>query len=316
MGIYDREYYRDATRGSGWLTGAAPVCKALIGTNIVCFIIVLFQRDALAYLDLTSESVLRGGQVWRLVTTQFMHVDGWHLAVNMVVLWFFGRDMEALYGPRDFLAMYLTGGVVGSLAYVMMNAWMGNPNTPVIGASGAVYGVVILYTLYYPSREVLLFFILPVPMWLLAVFYVGQDLLGLVRQAQGGPTSAVAFAAHLGGAAYGALFRLYDLRWSRLGKLARPRPASLRLVRPESFDADREFPKPVSGGPAKSVTASGASRPSPALLQAQAEEYLEARVDEILAKIARDGRSSLSDEEHRVLQEASRRAQAKRSDRP
>src|SRR4051794_28480718 len=106
MGIYDREYYRDATRGSGWLTGTAPVCRALIVANLACFLLVIFDKEGLIvkFLNLSSPAVFERGQAWRLVTSLFLHQDGWHIGVNMLVLWVFGRDMEALYGWRDFLA--------------------------------------------------------------------------------------------------------------------------------------------------------------------------------------------------------------------
>ncbi|MFO0960304.1 MAG: rhomboid family intramembrane serine protease [Isosphaeraceae bacterium] len=316
MGIHDRDYYRDATRGSGWLAGVAPACKALILVNAAVFLLVVLDSSGQVkgWLQLTTEDLVRRGQIWRLMTAAFVHHDGWHIVINMLMLWFFGRDMESIYGWRDFLAMYLSAAVVGNLVWAGINLGVGDPSVAEYGASGAVLGVTALYTLYYPNREVLLFFFLPVPMWLLAVLYLGQDLVGLIQQVQGRSTAPVAFAAHLGGAGYGALYKLYDLRWSRLLGLMNPGRPRFRVVRADSVDPTREYP--ITPSPAKSVTASGASRSGPAVLQAQSEESLEERVDEILAKIARDGRGSVTEEEHRILQEASRRAQARRGERP
>lgn len=317
MGIHDREYYRDATRGSGWLTGVAPTCKALILANAAVFLLTTLDRSGQVqeWLQLTTGDLVQRGQVWRLVTAAFLHHDGWHIGINMLMLWIVGRDMESIHGWRDFLAMYLTAAVVGNLCWAGINLGTdGNPLAREYGASGAVWGVTALYTLYYPNREILLFFFLPVPMWLLAVLYIGQDFVGLIQQVQGRSTASVAFAAHLGGAAYGALYKLYDLRWSRLLGVFRPRRPRFRVVRGEPLATTLDFPM-TPAPTTKSATASGGSRSGPALLQTQSEESLEERVDEILAKIARDGRGSLTEEEHRVLQEASRRAQARRSER-
>lgn len=317
MGIHDREYYRDSTRGSGWLTGVAPVCKALILINAAVFLLTVLDSSGQlrSWLWLTTDDLLRHGQVWRLITAGFLHHDGWHIAMNMLMLWIVGRDMESIHGSRDFLAMYLTAAVVGNLCWVGINLGIGgDPTVPEYGASGAVWGVTALYTLYYPNREILLFFFLPVPMWLLAVLYIGQDFIGLIQQVQGRATAPIAFAAHLGGAAYGALYKIHDLRWSRLiGLFGRRRP-QFRVVRGDSREPTREFP--MTPAPAKTAAASGGARSGPTLLQTQSEESLDERVDEILAKIARDGRGSVTEEEHRILQEASRRAKARRSERP
>ena len=96
-----------------------------------------------------------------------------------------------------------------------------------VGASGAVMAVVVLYALYYPHREVLLFFILPVEMWLLVVVFLGYRRSGSCSTAAS--TGEVAVASHLRGRRYGYLFKQFDLRWSRLSwsRMRRPR---LRIV--------------------------------------------------------------------------------------
>ncbi len=156
----------------------------------------------------------------------------------------------------------------------------------------------VIYALYYPRREILVFFVLPMPIWLALVLFLGLDLFSLAEQLRGGPPASIAFAAHLGGAAYGYLYKRYDLRWSRLlgQRMFRPK---LRIVRPEPRDRG---PTIVPSRP----TPAPVSRPSPSTVFPP--EQLDARVDEILAKIAREGRGSLTDEENQILQEASRRA--------
>ena len=118
----------------------------------------------------------------------------------------------------------------------------------------------------------------------------------------------MAVASHLSGAAYGYLFKRFDLRWSRLAwqRMGRPR---LRVVAPEP----REKPPSRSSGPTWSPNPATAAKPSTTAVLP--EELLDAKLDEVLAKIAREGRSGLTEEENRVLQEASRRARNRRSDR-
>ena len=317
MGIYDREYYRDGSGGPAWLAGFHSATKVLVAINVAVFLAVWVDESdrLLSWLWLSPGELFRGGQVWRLITSAFLHRDGWHLLFNMLLFWFVGKEVEAIYGRRETWLIYLTGAVVSGLIWAAIEAGSGGMGISTWGASGAVWAIVAIFTLYYPNREILLFGILPLPMWVLAVLFLGGDLLGLLQNVRGEATAPIAFAGHLGGAAYGALYKQFDLRWGRLlAGISRARRPRFRIVRPDSFE-ETEIEYPVPSAASKSVTASSASRPSPSLIQAQAEEFLEARVDEILAKIAREGRGSLTEDEQRVLQEASKRARAKRSER-
>jgi membrane associated rhomboid family serine protease len=246
-----------------------------------------------------------------LITAPFLHIEPMHIFWNMLFLWMVGREIEAMYGHREFVAMYLTAAILSTLAWATVDYFGPSPGRGLmLGASGAVMAVAVLYTMYYPRREVLLFLVLPIEMWLLMLLFLGSDLLRLFSEPRGdGPSAGIAFASHLGGAAYGALYKQFDLRWSRLLS-ARARRPRLRVVPPPE---PRDKVSPLSTGPARSATA-GTSRPAPAPFFP--EEQLDARLDEVLAKIAREGRGGLTDEENRILQEASRRARDRRSDRP
>jgi membrane associated rhomboid family serine protease len=315
MGIYDREYYRDETSGSGWFSGGTSVCKTLILVNAAVFLAQWTMPDLRLeeHFAASSGLVFQKFQVWRLLTAAFLHDphDPLHVLFNMWFLWLFGREMEAMYGRWDFTWMYLTGAVFSNFVWAVINYYgVRHGQGYVIGASGAVMAVMVLYAAHYPTREILLFFI-AVPMWLLVTIYLGLDLFRLMQQSQGGLSagSATAFAAHLGGGLYGFLFKYYDLRWSRIlrGRGYRPK---LRLVNPEGRPARPTVSRPPV---TSSASTSPGSRSAPTVLFP--EEQLDEQVDQILAKIARDGRGSLTDEENRVLQEASRRARDKRSDR-
>jgi membrane associated rhomboid family serine protease len=307
MGIYDREYYRGETRGSAWLTGLAPACKAIIVINIVVFFLQGYDEGFVRnWLEASSDGIFRHGRVWQLITATFLHADPYHLLWNMIFFWLVGREMESMYGSRDFVAFYLSAGAVSTLGWATLDTLWSHQSGYMLGASGAVTAVVVVYAIYYPHREVLLFFVLPVEMWVLVGIFLLFDAYQLLQGPQG---SGVAVASHLTGAAYGYLFKQFDLRWSRLN-WKRVRGPRLRIVIPEPREKLKPRPAP---GPNWASDPATASRP--AATAVLPEEQLDAKLDEVLAKIAREGQSALTDEENRVLQEASKRARNRRSDR-
>ena len=317
MGIYDREYYRDTTRGSGWLSGAAPACKVIILINVAAFVAQKLFPDFDQWFTVSSDQIFsRYPQVWRLLTATFIH-DGsnpWHIVMNMLFLWMVGREMESFYGSRDFAAFYGSAAVVSTLAWVLSDR-LQRPEIQgvMMGASGAVMATMVLYTLYYPRREVLLAFVFPVEMWFLLVLFIGYDLLQFLSNS----TQPVAYASHLGGAAFGYLYKTVDLRFSSLEKWAKQqRRPKLRIVSPDPREVSPTVTtvRPTVGPSwTPSGTSTATTRPAPVFVIS--EEQIDEKLDEILIKIAREGRESLSEEDHRILDEASRRARNRRSER-
>ena len=243
MGIYDREYYRDDTRGSGWLSGATPACKAIIAINVAAFIAQkVVGRSFDEWFLIDSDQIIHHYQYWRLLTGAFLHGYPWHILMNMLFLWMVGREMESFYGTRDFTAMYLVAAVFSSLCWVVVKGFQPGPHYG-LGASGAVTAVVVLYTLYYPRREVLFMFIFPVEMWLLMVMYLGYDLIQFLGP---GPDDFVAHEAHLGGALFGYLYKVGDFRISRLEKYFKRSPR-LRIVTGEPREPSNASTRPSSG---------------------------------------------------------------------
>ena len=316
MGIYDREYYRDKTRGSGWLSGMAPACNAIIVINIAAFVAQkLFQpqlgeRNFLdQWFTATSTDIFHKFQVWRLLTATFLHANPMHILFNMVFLWVVGREMESFYGTRNFVALYVSAAIISTLTWTIADEFGQDPGRGyMLGASGAVVAVVVLYTAYYPRREVILF-IFPVEMWFLLVIYLGSNLISFLTSRQADPSGSVAYASHLGGAAYGYLYYMFDLRLSRLETFLRRKPR-LRIV---SAEPRESAPTRPTVGPTWSPNAATSPRPTATVIVP--EELFAEKLDEILIKIAREGKGSLSEEEIRVLEEASRRARNRRSER-
>ena len=253
------------------------------------------------WLEASPEGIFQHGRIWQLWTATFLHANFWHILGNMWFLWLVGREMESLYGSRDFLAFYLLAAGVSTLGWALIQAFaVKDMTTPMLGASGAVMAVVTLYTLFYPTPRDSLH--------RLAHADVGAagDLPGPAPSVD--MTGGVAYEAHLMGAAFAFCYKQFDLRWSRLvqGRIRRPR---LRIFTPVQVDQPRSRP------PGSSRTSSEGLGTKTSTVSVLPEEQLDARLDEVLAKIAREGRSGLTDEDQRVLQEASRRARDKRSDR-
>lgn len=293
MGIYDREYLREGPSFLGSFADRGVICKWLIATNVVCFLVQMITRDPLTgnqpftfALDLDIENV-RHGEIWRLLSYAFLHdpSDPLHILFNMLFLWWFGSDVEDLYGPREFLAFYLVSAFLGGIAFMLTHLAGG----VCLGASGAVTAVLVVCAMHYPTRIILLFFFLPVPIWLFVVFNVAQDLFGFL----GGHAGRVAVQVHLAGALFGFVY--YKLQWRLSGwwpqfqsfrkRISQPR---LRVYRGEEEQEHATVPA------------------SPSALAAQEdEEQLEAKVDAVLEKLSRVGRENLTDSEKEVLLRAS-----------
>jgi hypothetical protein len=180
----------------------------------------------------------------------------------------------------------LAGGVVYTLEGMMWQAGAVRAWYPeCLGASGAVMAVLVLCACHYPHRTVLLFFIIPMPIWLLVVLWVASDALALFNAEW---RHGTAVSVHLAGAALGYLYFKLGFRWLELGSWMffwrgkrRPR---LRVVR------DDEHATPVPVGPPRS---------------SDVDEHLEAQVDAVLEKVSRYGQDSLTDSEREILFKAS-----------
>ncbi|MCG8468226.1 MAG: rhomboid family intramembrane serine protease [Gemmatimonadetes bacterium] len=142
---------------------------------------------------------------WTLITYQFLHGGMGHLFFNMIGLFFLGPRLEVRLGSRHFLGMYLVSGLVGALVhiiYTVVTAAAGGLFVPMVGASGAVYGVFLAYAKFWPKDKILLWFVIPVE---IRVFVIGLTALSLWFSITGGQAN-VAHFAHLGGFLGGWLY--------------------------------------------------------------------------------------------------------------
>ena len=178
---------------------------------VVYFLSVQLQITPLIWLfrslSLIPDWVLKGAILWQPITYLFLHSPyGFgHLLFNMLALWMFGSDLERDWGTRRFLNYYFFCGIGAGLCDVAARYIMGSPRDlliPTIGASGAVYGLLMAFGLLYPNRQILLFLTFPIPA---RVFVAGLGAIAFLSTF-GASGSGIAHMAHLGGMAFGFFY--------------------------------------------------------------------------------------------------------------
>jgi membrane associated rhomboid family serine protease len=296
MGIQDRDYYRE---GPSFLdrVGAQGATVWLIAITCGVFFGQMFTgvtQSPLYQVGAFDTKQILEGDVWRLLTSVFLHGGIFHIFFNMMVLYFAGQRLEAEYGSREFVFIYLGSGVFANLFRLGVQATGLAAPSIAAGASGAIAGLLIIYAFRWPHQRVLFFFVLPMPMWLLAVLYIGIDALGALQtEVVKGKPSPIGHLAHLGGAFFGLLYYQSGFEFRRIfarRPKQRVRP-KLRVVVPP---VEEEAPEPVG------ASVQTAPRPAEA-----ADEQLEAKLDAVLEKVSKYGQESLTPEEREILFKAS-----------
>ncbi len=188
------------------------VVSLLIVLNVIVYLLWLFAGDHSDFMQrnfLVSMNLLTEGRIWTLLLSEFSHMAFFHLFLNMYVLFNFGPLLELSLGSWRFLAFYLTAAVVASLSHSILSTfYLGHPEVPALGASGAVSGVLLLFGFIFPRQKLLLLGLIPMPAIFGAVLIVGIDLWGLYKQAHGA-WLPIGHGAHLGGAFAGFLYFLF-----------------------------------------------------------------------------------------------------------
>ncbi len=178
---------------------ASPLTYALLAANIILSLMAfgdeLFLNKGLFIVG----PILQDKQYYRLVSSGFLHGSQGHLLVNMLTLFFFGPPLEGILGTGLFAVIYFISLLGGSLWSLMENRR--NPRYSALGASGAISGVLISFSLFAPFSTLLLFFVLPMPAIVFTALYIGYSMYASVYQ----KNSRIGHDAHLGGALAGGL---------------------------------------------------------------------------------------------------------------
>lgn len=259
-------------QGSGYSGGGvslgpgmlSPFIRAILISNIIVFAIQYFYPPFTMIFGLRPELFFSDFPmyVYQIFTYMFLHGGFWHIFFNMFALWMFGTEIELTWGSRSFGRFYFICGVAGAILTLLVFPRQINP---MIGASGAIYGILVAYWLMFPNRDLYFYFLFPVKVKYAIPIMM---LLGYFAAA-----ANIAHMAHLGGALCGLLYMKLDWRWLRLGSFFK----NLRNRRQEAKLEKR---------------------------RQEAEDIMK-RVDAILDKINEVGIENLSKAERKFLEEAS-----------
>jgi membrane associated rhomboid family serine protease len=254
----------------------SPWVKRLIIANGAVFLLTFAVPALISYLAFQPSAILL--RPWSLLTYMFTHGGFFHLFFNLLALFFFGPPIESAWGSKEFIKYYLVCGLGGAaLSFVFAF------NSPIVGASAAVYGVMLAFAMMWPDLPIYIWGIFPVKAkWLVIV-------MGALSffSAFGGSADGVAHFAHLGGLAAGFLFIKLD------SKTGNP------VERMQKLFAKRKF-KVVPGSPNP--------KPEPPKPRGRRDEdRVLDDVDRVLDKISTHGMASLTTDERRLLDEVSRR---------
>lgn len=300
------QYYRPGFRGFSFFP---PVIKNLLIINGAVFFLQLLM-NTLTFNGLPAWYIVYkwfalnpiGGvdpagnsfnfQIWQLITYQFMHGGFSHILFNMFGLWMFGMEIENTWGSKKFLYYYLLSGIGAGLAHLFISPLLGGGYAYTIGASGAVYGVLIAFALMFPNRYIFLYFFIPIKAKYLITFLIIMEFM-LVDSANSG----VAHLAHLGGALTGFIFIMLDKDTHVIFKDIFSR-SSYRTTKPFNpfggmTDKFRKKEENVQDANFYEIK--------------KEDEITQEEIDRILDKIAQSGYKNLTDKEKRYLFEASKK---------
>ena len=242
--------------------------KILVSVNFGIFLLQTVARTEGLFFPLfglVPKMVWSEFMIWQPFTYLFFHGGIWHVLINMFVLWMFGSELERIWGKGHFLKFYFVTGVGAGLVTMIFGL---NSMTPIVGASGAVYGVLLAYGLTYPNRTVYLYGIIPIKsLW----FVIGIGVIAFMSSFDN--VSQISHLTHLSGMMIGYLMLKRPVRFNDLWFTIRKRTLEYKIKHEE---------KKIS--------------------QHQA---IEREIDRILDKINREGFDSLTEEEHDRLYKGS-----------
>lgn len=181
-------------------TSMTPAVKKLIYINAGVFIFQQIASSQVVLLfGLIPKLVLGELYVWQLFTYQFLHGGFSHILFNMFALWMFGCELERRWGSEFFMKYYFLCAIWAGISSVIFTS---SSTTPIIGASGAVYGILLAYGLYFPERKILIYFLFPVKMKHFLIFIGALEFFS----AMSATNSGIAHLAHLGGMVFGFFY--------------------------------------------------------------------------------------------------------------
>jgi membrane associated rhomboid family serine protease len=197
-------YSRPSTLAYSFGPGpVTPAVKWIIWANVAAFVATVVYPHLLDLLAVVPSDVIERYRLWQPITYMFMHKGVTHILFNMLGLWMFGVELERLWGTNFFLRYYAVTGIGAAITTILVSLLpfaitAGMYTVGTVGASGALFGILLAFALYYPDRPILMALIFPIP----AKYFV--IIIGALSyfSSPGG----IAHAAHLGGVVFGYLY--------------------------------------------------------------------------------------------------------------
>ncbi len=305
MSYYDnRGSYRPA--GFGGFSFFPPIIKSLLVINgVVFFIQILTENIGINGVSLETYITHYFGLIpfanpvwsflpWQLITYQFLHGGFSHIFFNMLMLWMFGMEIENIMGSRKFLVFYLLAGIGGGLLQLFFGSGLG----VIIGASGAVFGVMIAFAMFFPDRMIYVYFLFPVKAKYLIGFMMVFEFMSI------GNADFTAHLAHLGGALVGFIFVFFDRQHNfNFDKYF----DMFNFKNLFSSNSEPRFRKSKNGFGFGKKDVEEAEFYEIGQDKSNEDKIDQDVVDEILEKISRSGYQNLSEREKKILFEASKK---------
>ena len=285
--MYNESFGSSLKRG---YMGLPVAIRVIITLNVVVFLLQALGGQTLnnflvQWFAFNPEWQVALFQPWRMVTYMFLHAGGFHLLFNMLWLWWLGRVVEETLGPRSFTVIYLGSGIGGAILDVLFAQFLGI--NFVIGASGAVYGVMVAFAMLYPTTPIMLLLLPPIQARYLVAGLIALDVIFL------GSSDGTARIVHLGGAGIGYLLMKAQQGGFDLSGIIRP-------VERIWYEFKNSYKKKKKETPQNSNMYSVTDVEI-------VEEVEQSELDAILEKISQKGYDALTKEEKKKLFELSRK---------
>lgn len=297
-------YYRPM--GFGGFSFFPPVIKNLLIINGAVFFLTVMMENIVVSGVPAGDILMRwfalmpfgSGyfQIWQIITYQFLHGGFSHIFFNMFTLWMFGVELEQIWGSKKFLSYYLLCGIGGGVAHLALSEFLTGSVPPVIGASGAIFGIMIAFALMFPDRYIFLYFLIPVKTKYFIGFMILLNILAIDDRGSG-----VAHLAHIGGALTGLIFILTD---KNISFGIKDYLSSRRYRRRDEFFRSSSYSNYGGGYYSRYDDEQIEDVKYHDIYE---EEITQEDIDRILDKISQSGYKNLSDKEKKILFEASKR---------
>ena len=258
--------------------------RVLLIVNIVVFLLsnlLGINNFVYRFFGLVPTSVLGQGFVWQFFTYMFVHGGLGHIFMNMFVLWMFGMELENYWGKKEFLKYFLITGLGSGLITYLFS--MGS-SIPVIGASGAIYALLLAFGMMFPDRRIYIYFLFPIK----AKYFV--MIIGAMTffSSLGGSTGGISHLTHLGGLIVGFIYFKKQIIWNEIQLFFK----KFYITNPfKNIIRKEEKEKPKSTKTSSSY---------------ETDETMREQVDMILDKIGQSGYDSLTEQERKILYLASK----------